>query len=57
MDVVAVPSIRKQADLYSSADVIINSLLDLQPEMWGLPPFDDCMLRTLNPRFYSLIDF
>lgn len=42
MDVVAVPSIPKQANLYSSADEVINSLLDLQPEKWGLPSFDDC---------------
>lgn len=44
MEVVAVPSLPKQAGLYSSADEVINSLLDLHPEKWGLPPFEDCML-------------
>ncbi|CAA6666489.1 unnamed protein product [Spirodela intermedia] len=47
MDVVAVPSIPKQANLYSSADEVINSLLDLQPEKWGLPPFNDWVDDTL----------
>jgi len=42
MEVVAVPSIPKQTHLYIAADEVINSLLDLQPELWGLPPFDDC---------------
>ncbi|KAB2090995.1 hypothetical protein ES319_A03G160600v1 [Gossypium barbadense] len=32
MEVVAVPSVPKQAHLYISADEVINSLLDLQPE-------------------------
>ena len=41
MEVVAVPSIPK-SHLYTEADEVINSLLDLQPELWGLPPFDDC---------------
>ncbi|XP_009390069.2 bifunctional riboflavin kinase/FMN phosphatase-like isoform X1 [Musa acuminata AAA Group] len=47
MVVIAVPSIPKQGDLYSSADEVINSLLDLHPEMWGLPPFDDWIEDTL----------
>ena len=42
MEVVAVPSIPKQSHLYTSADEVINSLLDLQPEKWGLPRFQDC---------------
>ncbi|KAK6932487.1 Haloacid dehalogenase-like hydrolase [Dillenia turbinata] len=42
MEVVAVPSLPKQHHLYTSADEVINSLLDLQPEKWGLPPFQDC---------------
>lgn len=42
MEVVAVPSIPKQSHLYTLADEVINSLLDLQPEKWGLPPFQDC---------------
>jgi len=41
MEVVAVPSIPK-SHLYTEADEVINSLLDLQPELWGLPPFEDC---------------
>lgn len=41
MEVVAVPSIPKQSHLYASADEVINSLLDLQPEKWGLPAFQD----------------
>ncbi|XP_020259928.1 bifunctional riboflavin kinase/FMN phosphatase [Asparagus officinalis] len=44
---VAVPSLPKQAGLYSSADDVINSLLDLHPENWGLPPFEDWVEGTL----------
>ncbi|XP_021808541.1 bifunctional riboflavin kinase/FMN phosphatase-like [Prunus avium] len=47
MEVVAVPSIPKQAHLYTSADEVINSLLDLRPEKWGLPPFQDWIKDTL----------
>lgn len=47
MEVVAVPSLPKQAGLYSTADEVINSLLDLHPEKWGLPPFDDWIEETL----------
>ncbi|XP_022715990.1 bifunctional riboflavin kinase/FMN phosphatase [Durio zibethinus] len=47
MEVVAVPSVPKQAHLYTSADEVINSLFDLQPEKWGLPPFQDWIERTL----------
>ncbi|XP_011027433.1 PREDICTED: bifunctional riboflavin kinase/FMN phosphatase-like [Populus euphratica] len=46
MEVVAVPSIPK-SHLYTEADEVINSLLDLQPELWGLPPFEDWMEGTL----------
>nr|AFK48452.1 unknown [Lotus japonicus] len=41
MEVIAVPSIPKQSHLFTAADVVINSLLDLQLENWGLPPFED----------------
>jgi len=43
MQVVAVPSLPLKRDrpLYASADVIISSLLDLEPENWGFPPFQD----------------
>ncbi|KAJ6412608.1 hypothetical protein OIU84_005621 [Salix udensis] len=47
MEVVAVPSIPKQTHLYIAADEVISSLLDLQPEFWGLPPFDDWIDGTL----------
>lgn len=47
MEVVAVPSLPKQSHLYTSADEVINSLLDLRPEKWGLPPFQDWIESTL----------
>ncbi|CAJ2678425.1 unnamed protein product [Trifolium pratense] len=47
MEVVAVPSLPKQSHLYTAADEVINSLLDLQLEKWGLPPFADWVERTL----------
>lgn len=47
MVVVAVPSVPKQTQLFTAADEIINSLLDLRPEKWGLPPFEDWIEGTL----------
>ncbi|KAF3451563.1 hypothetical protein FNV43_RR07658 [Rhamnella rubrinervis] len=47
MEVVAVPSLPKQSHLYTTADEVINSLLDLRPEKWGLPPFQDWIEDTL----------
>ncbi|XP_038977361.1 bifunctional riboflavin kinase/FMN phosphatase-like [Phoenix dactylifera] len=47
MKVVAVPSLPKQASSFSSADEVINSLLDLHPEKWGLSPFEDWIEGTL----------
>ncbi|KAL8192513.1 hypothetical protein R6Q57_027698 [Mikania cordata] len=47
MEVVAVPSLPKQSHLYTAADEVINSLLDLRPEKWGLPPFKDWIDGTL----------
>ncbi|KAK4439079.1 Bifunctional riboflavin kinase/FMN phosphatase [Sesamum alatum] len=47
MEVVAVPSIPKQSHIFTSADEVINSLLDLQPEKWGLPAFEDWIEGTL----------
>ncbi|PIA57224.1 hypothetical protein AQUCO_00600154v1 [Aquilegia coerulea] len=44
MSVIVVPSLPNQSELSTSADEVINSLLDLQPEKWGLPPFLDCTL-------------
>lgn len=42
MKVVAVPS-RGEIECSSLADKVLNSLLEFQPEFWGLPPFEDCM--------------
>ncbi|KAF7803546.1 bifunctional riboflavin kinase/FMN phosphatase [Senna tora] len=47
MEVIAVPSLPKQTHLYTAADEVINSLLDLQLEKWGLPPFEDWVEGTL----------
>ncbi|CAM8890674.1 unnamed protein product [Rhodiola kirilowii] len=47
MVVVAVPSLPKQSHLYTSADEVINSLLDLRLETYGLPPFQDWVDGTL----------
>ncbi|KAG7546696.1 Riboflavin kinase domain bacterial/eukaryotic [Arabidopsis suecica] len=45
--VIAVPSLPKQTHLYTSADEVINSLLDIRLEKWGLPPFQDWIENTL----------
>uniref|UniRef100_A0A0E0QXD5 riboflavin kinase n=1 Tax=Oryza rufipogon TaxID=4529 RepID=A0A0E0QXD5_ORYRU len=39
MHVIAVPSVPKRTAEFSSADEVINSLLDVRPEKWGLRPF------------------
>ncbi|GAU27072.1 hypothetical protein TSUD_103810, partial [Trifolium subterraneum] len=44
--VVAVPS-RGESDCSKLANVTLNSLLEFQPELWGLPPFDDWVDNTL----------
>ncbi|KAG4968847.1 bifunctional riboflavin kinase/FMN phosphatase-like [Glycine soja] len=46
MKVVAVPS-RREADCNGLANVVLHSLLEFQPELWGLPPFDDWIDDTL----------
>ncbi|KAK7272415.1 hypothetical protein RJT34_28995 [Clitoria ternatea] len=46
MKVVAVPS-RREADSYGLANVALHSLLEFEPELWGLPPFDDWVDNTL----------
>lgn len=46
MKVVAVPSLQ-EADCSSLADIVLNSLLEFEPEKWGLPPFDDCTIIFL----------
>ncbi|XP_078173589.1 bifunctional riboflavin kinase/FMN phosphatase-like isoform X1 [Carex rostrata] len=47
MEVIAVPSIPKQADKFNTASEVLNSLLDLEPEKWGLPQFEDRIEGTL----------
>ncbi|KAK2424673.1 bifunctional riboflavin kinase/FMN phosphatase [Trifolium repens] len=44
--VVAIPS-RGESDCSKLANVTLNSLLEFQPELWGLPPFDDWVDNTL----------
>lgn len=46
MKVVAVPS-RGEIECSSLADKVLNSLLEFQPEFWGLPPFEDWVDRAL----------
>ncbi|XP_030466503.1 bifunctional riboflavin kinase/FMN phosphatase-like [Syzygium oleosum] len=46
MKVVAVPS-HTEADCSSMADSVLHSLLEFQPELWGLPPFDDWVNNAL----------
>jgi len=46
MQVVAVPSIQSESDQFSIADSVIHSFLDFNPELWALPPFDDCMFSS-----------
>lgn len=55
--VVAVPSLPKQTHLYTSADEVINSLLDIKPEKWGLPPFQDCMKNTQQLGSFIIVLF
>jgi riboflavin kinase len=50
--VVAVPSLQSQRQFYSMADLILYSLLDFHPELWGLPPFEDCNPFSINHCFY-----
>ncbi|MED6194121.1 hypothetical protein PIB30_025504 [Stylosanthes scabra] len=46
MKVVGIPS-RGEVDCHLLADIVLHSLLEFQPELWGLPPFDDCLDNTL----------
>lgn len=57
MEVVAVPSLPKQSHIFTSADEVINSLLDLRPEKWGLPAFEDCELLFPRLHFCYLLFF
>ncbi|KAK4487024.1 hypothetical protein RD792_006339 [Penstemon davidsonii] len=47
MKVVAVPSLQIEIDSYSIADSILHSLLEFQPELWGLPHFRDWIDNAL----------
>ncbi|KMZ65881.1 Riboflavin kinase [Zostera marina] len=47
MQVLAVPSHREKVELFGSADEVINSLFDFDPERWGLPSFSDWIEKTL----------
>ncbi|XP_055823801.1 bifunctional riboflavin kinase/FMN phosphatase-like isoform X2 [Solanum dulcamara] len=47
MKVVAVPSFHSEFDQYSIADSVLRSLLELKPELWGLPPFEDWVDNAL----------
>ncbi|XP_051216151.1 bifunctional riboflavin kinase/FMN phosphatase [Lolium perenne] len=55
MHVIAVPSIPKSTAEFGAADEVINSLLDLRLEKWGLTPFVDWIEDTLpiEPWFIS----
>ncbi|THU72256.1 hypothetical protein C4D60_Mb04t10180 [Musa balbisiana] len=39
--VVAVPSLQGQDENYSIANCLLHTLLEFQPELWGLPAFED----------------
>ncbi|XP_073147178.1 bifunctional riboflavin kinase/FMN phosphatase-like [Henckelia pumila] len=47
MTVVAVPSLQTGMDTFSVADSVLHSLLEFQPELWGLPQFEDWVGKTL----------
>lgn len=47
MKVVAVPSLQSNTHSYCDADSVLNSLLEFQPEEWGLKPFDDWVNNAL----------
>ncbi|KAL8468670.1 hypothetical protein ACS0TY_031749 [Phlomoides rotata] len=47
MNVVAVPSLQNESESYSIADCILHSLLEIRPEEWGLPKFEDWVGNAL----------
>ncbi|CAB4273221.1 unnamed protein product [Prunus armeniaca] len=54
MEVVAVPP-RGEATCSSLANTVLHSLLEFQPEHWGLPPFEDWVDNALpiEPIYFS----
>lgn len=47
MNVVAVPSLQTEIDKFSIANSVLHSLLEFQPDPWGLPPFGDWVCNAL----------
>ncbi|CAL9755628.1 unnamed protein product [Musa acuminata subsp. burmannicoides] len=45
--VVAVPSLQGQDENYSIANCLLHTLLEFQPELWGLPAFEDGLQSAL----------
>ncbi|RRT45969.1 hypothetical protein B296_00048164, partial [Ensete ventricosum] len=45
--VVAVPSLQGQDENYSVASCVLHTLLEFQPELWGLPAFEDGLQSAL----------
>ena len=45
--VLAVPSLADRSAYAGPRTVVLNSLLDVQPERWGLPPFSDFVAGAL----------
>ncbi|XP_062105869.1 bifunctional riboflavin kinase/FMN phosphatase-like [Humulus lupulus] len=46
MEVVAVPP-RSETDFSSLANIVLHSLLEFEPDLWGLPPFEDWVDNAL----------
>lgn len=53
--VVAVPSLQGQDENYSIANCLLHTLLEFQPELWGLPAFEDGTFSYLLSRFIFLV--
>ncbi|XP_050226810.1 bifunctional riboflavin kinase/FMN phosphatase-like [Mercurialis annua] len=56
MKVVAIPS-QSEAEYCLLADSVLHSLLEFQPELWGLPPFHDWISNALpiQPIDFSIL--
>ncbi|URD98632.1 haloacid dehalogenase-like hydrolase [Musa troglodytarum] len=46
-EVVAIPSVQGQDENYSIANCLLHTLLEFQPELWGLPAFEDGLQSAL----------